>query len=165
MWRIYIPLHPSSIGRENHQNMYPHFQHTFSEREPPTHVLRPRYSIPTTRILISSLPQVAFHSNHLSTKSNPMRVSWVLGRLSFEAQEQGVHHWGSPGLGGVRIAGLPSSAELSSAGLSSSSTRLQDYEDTRLKTSSRVRMGLSLAWKASLAIRICRSPTIVTDFV
>ena len=32
--------------------------------------------------------------------------------------------------------------------------RLQDYEDTRLKTSSRVRMGLSLAWKASLAMRI-----------
>jgi len=45
------------------------FHHTFSEREPPTHVLRPRYSIPTTRLLISSLPQVAFHSNHLSTKS------------------------------------------------------------------------------------------------
>ena len=65
---------------------------------------------------------------------------------------------------GVRIAGLPSSAELSSAGLSSS-TGLQDYEDTRLKTSSRVRMGLSLAWKASLAIRICRSLTIVTDSV
>ena len=59
--------------------------------------------------------------------------------------------WGSPGLGGVRIAELSSSAGL------------QDYEDTRLKTSSRVRMGLSLAWKASLAIRICRSPTIVTD--
>ena len=31
---------------------------------------------------------------------------------------------------------------------------LQDYEDTRLKTSSRVRMGLSLAWEASLAMRI-----------
>ena len=30
---------------------------------------------------------------------------------------------------------------------------LMDYEDTRLKTSSRVRMGLSLAWKTSLAIR------------
>ena len=65
-------------------------------------------------------------------------------------------------IGGVRIVGLPSSAELSSVGLSSS-TGLQDYEDTRLKTSSRVRMGLSLAWKASLAIRIRRSPTIVTD--
>src|SRR3954469_2822523 len=34
------------------------------------------------------------------------------------------------------------------------SVGLQDYEDTRLKTSSRVRMGLSLAWKASLAMRI-----------
>ena len=61
--------------------------------------------------------------------------------------------WGSSGLGGVRIAEL------------SSSDGLQDYEDTRLKTSSRVRMGLSLAWKASLAIRICRSPTNVTDSV
>ena len=48
---------------------YLHFQYTFSEREPPTHVLRPRYSIPTIRILISRLPQVAFHSNNLSTKS------------------------------------------------------------------------------------------------
>ena len=41
---------------------------------------------------------------------------------------------------------------------------LLDYEDTRLKTSSRVRKGLSLAWKASLAIRICRSPTIAIVF-
>ena len=62
-------------------------------------------------------------------------------------------HSGSPGLGGVRIAELSSSAGL------------QDYKDKRLKTSSRVRMGVSLAWKASLAIRICRSPTIVTDSV
>ena len=43
------------------------------------------------------------------------------------------------------------------------SAGLLDFEDTRVKTSSRVREGLSLAWKASLAIR--RSPTIVTDFV
>ena len=35
-----------------------HFQHTFSERELPTHVLRPRYSIPTIWILISSLPKL-----------------------------------------------------------------------------------------------------------
>ena len=54
---------------------------------------------------------------------------------------------------GVRIAELSSLAGL------------QDYEDTRLKTLSRVRMGLCLAWKASLAIHICRSPTIVTDSV
>ena len=40
---------------------------------------------------------------------------------------------GSPGLGGLRTAGLNSLAGL------------LDYEDTRLKTSSRVRMGLSLA--------------------
>ena len=37
---------------------------------------------------------------------------------------------------------------------------LLDYQDTRLKTSSRVRMGLSFAWKASLGIRICRSPSL-----
>ena len=46
-------------------------------------------------------------------------------------------YWGSPGLGGLRTAGLYPLA------------RLLDYEDTRLKTSSRVRMGLYLAWKAS----------------
>ena len=60
---------------------------------------------------------------------------------------------GSPGLGGIRTARLYPLVGL------------LDYEDTILKTSSRVRMGLSLAWKASLAIRICRSPTIVTDSV
>ncbi|XBH95682.1 hypothetical protein VPH35_086202 [Triticum aestivum] len=42
---------------------------------------------------------------------------------------------------------------------------LLDYEDTRLNTSSRVRKGLSLVWKASLAKWICRSLTIVTDSV
>ena len=56
------------------------------------------------------------------------------------------------------IRGCPDGRTIPSAGL-------LDYEDKRLKTSSRVRNGLSLAWKASLAIRICRSPTIVTDFV
>ena len=60
---------------------------------------------------------------------------------------------GSAGLGGPRTAGLYAYAGL------------LDYEDTRLKTSSCVRVGLSLAWKASLAIRICRSSTIVTDSV
>ena len=56
-----------------------------------------------------------------------------VGLVVIEAWFRGYR--GSPGLGGVRMAGLP------------------DYEDTRLKTSSRVWMGLSLAWKASLAIR------------
>ena len=55
---------------------------------------------------------------------------------------------GSPRLGGIRTAGLYPLAGL------------LDYEDTRLKTSSRVRVGLSFAWKASLAIRICRSPPL-----
>jgi len=52
---------------------------------------------------------------------------------------QNNHHtyWGSPILGGLRTAGLSPLAGL------------LDYEDTRLKTSSRVRMGLYLAWKAS----------------
>ena len=45
------------------------------------------------------------------------------------------------------IRGCPDGRTILSAGL-------LDYEDTRLKTSSRVRKGLSLAWKASLAIRI-----------
>ena len=56
---------------------------------------------------------------------------------------EGVLDWGGP-----RTAGLYTLAGL------------LDYEDTRLKTSSRVRMGLSFAWKASLAIRICRSPPL-----
>ena len=53
-----------------------------------------------------------------------------------------ITYWGSPGLGDVWMAGLRPLAGL------------PDYEDTRLKTPSRVRMGLSLAWKASLAMRI-----------
>ena len=78
MWRLYIPLHPSFIRGESHQNV-PTLQHSSSEREPPTHVLRPRYSFPTIWILISSLLQVAFHSNHLSTKSKSVRESWCWG--------------------------------------------------------------------------------------
>ena len=45
------------------------------------------------------------------------------------------------------IRGCSDSQTIPSAGL-------LDYEDTRLKTPSRVRKGLSLAWKVSLAIRI-----------
>ena len=57
------------------------------------------------------------------------------GLIVVEAWFRG--YCGSPGLGGLRTAGLsPSAGQL-------------DYEDTRLKTSSRVRMGLYLAWKAS----------------
>ena len=50
------------------------------------------------------------------------------------------------------IRGCPDGRTIPSAGL-------LDYEDTRLKTLSRVRMGLSLA------MRYSRSPTIVTDSV
>ena len=58
-----------------------------------------------------------------------------IGLIVIEAWFRGYR--GSPGLGGLRTAGLYPLA------------RLLDYEDTRLKTSSRVRMGLYLAWKAS----------------
>ena len=57
------------------------------------------------------------------------------GHVVIEAWFRGYR--GSPGLGGLRTAGLYSLAGL------------LDYEDTRLKTSSRVRMGLYLAWKAT----------------
>ena len=59
------------------------------------------------------------------------------------------HHWSlvqgllrSPGLGGIRTAGLYTLSGL------------LERVDTRFKTLSRVRMGLSFAWKTSLAIRI-----------
>ena len=58
------------------------------------------------------------------------------------------HISNSPGLGGPRTAGLYTLAGL------------LDYKDTRLKTPSRVRVGLSFAWKASLAIQICRFPSL-----
>ena len=57
------------------------------------------------------------------------------GLIVIEAWFRG--YCGSPGLGGLRTAGLSPLAEL------------LDYEDTRFKTTSRVRMGLYLAWKAS----------------
>ena len=60
------------------------------------------------------------------------------GLIIIEAWFRG--YCGSPGLGGIRTAGLYTLAGL------------LDYEDTRRKTSSRVRMGLSFAWKTSLAI-------------
>ena len=72
------------------------------------------------------------------TYSSSESVAWqslLLALTSIDGQ-------GSPGLGGIRTAGLYTLA------------RLLDHEDTRLKTSSRVRMGLSFAWKTSLAIRI-----------
>ena len=68
------------------------------------------------------------------------------GLIIIEAWFRGYR--GSPGLGGLRTAGLYPLAGL------------LDYEDTRLKTSSRVRMGLSLVWKASLAIWIWISPPL-----
>ena len=57
------------------------------------------------------------------------------GLIVIEAWFRG--YYGSPGLGGLRTAELSPLAGL------------LDYEDTRLKTSSRVWMGLYLAWKAS----------------
>ena len=69
-----------------------------------------------------------------------------VGLIVIEAWFRGYR--GSPGLGGPWTAGLYPLAGL------------LDYEDTRLKTSSRVWMRLYLAWKASLAIRICISPPL-----
>ena len=57
------------------------------------------------------------------------------GLIVIEAWFRG--YCGSLGLGGLQTAGLSPLAGL------------LDYEDTRLKTSSHVRMGLYLAWKAS----------------
>ena len=97
---------------------------------------------------------------------DPEHLTWALGvrtqgggrvRLSTRGKKRKL----CPLIKGVReswIRGYSDGRTIPSAGL-------LDYEDTRLKTSSRVREGLSLAWKASLAIQICGSPTIVTDFV
>ena len=60
------------------------------------------------------------------------------GLIVIEAWFRG--YLGSPGLKRPRTARLYTLV------------RLLGYEDTRLKTSSRVRIGLSLVWKASLAI-------------
>ena len=80
--------------------------------------------------------------------SNPGELECTSGNQRGRNEAGGRAHWGSPGLGGTRTAGIYTLA------------RLLYYEDKRLKTSSRIRMGLSLAWKASLAIRICRSPSL-----
>ena len=64
----------------------------------------------------------------------PKTILWA-GLVVIEAWFRG--YCGSPGLGDLRTAGL------------SPLSGLLDYEDTRLKTSSRVQMGLYLAWKAS----------------
>ena len=73
------------------------------------------------------------------------------GLIIIEAWFRG--YCGSPGLGGLRIAGLSPLAGL------------LDYEDTRLKTSSRVRMGLYLAWKARLGNTDMDISSFVTDLV
>ena len=73
------------------------------------------------------------------------------GLIIIEAWFRG--YCGSPGLGGLRTAGLSPLAGLS------------DYEDTRLNTPSRVRMGLYLAWKASLGNTDMYISSFVTDLV
>ena len=62
------------------------------------------------------------------------------GLIVIEAWFRGYR--GSPGLGGIRTTGLYTSSGL------------LEREDTRLKTSSRVWMGLSFAWKTNLVIRM-----------
>ena len=64
-----------------------HFHHTFSEREPPTHVLRSSYFNPTIWTMISSLPKLLSSQILLPSNPNLWGDVWVLGRLSLEAQE------------------------------------------------------------------------------
>ena len=72
---IYTPPPPSPYVREPSECAYTSSLHFLRENHLRI-VLRSRYYNPTTRILISSLPQVAFHSNHLSSiaKSERERV-------------------------------------------------------------------------------------------
>ena len=45
-WRLYIPLHPHLLSKRAIR-MKHYLHYSFSKREPPTHVLRSRYSNPT----------------------------------------------------------------------------------------------------------------------
>ena len=86
------------------------------------------------------------HKEHLLGKTSQISFQFVSlpsENINFVCQ----------GLGVSWIRGSSDSRTMYLAGL-------LDYEDTRLKTLSRVRVGLSFAWKASLAIRICRSPPL-----
>ena len=74
------------------------------------------------------------------TRLAMLKTNLHAGLIVIEAWFRG--YSGSPGLCGIRTAGLYTSSGL------------LKREDTRLKTLSRVRMELSFAWKASLAIRI-----------
>src|SRR3954463_12000262 len=87
--------------------------------------------------------------------------NWVIIKMLYKCLPWCLLSWHRSRLGFVReswIRGCSDSRTIPSAGL-------QDYEDTRLKTSSRVRKVLSLAWKASQACGYSRSPTNVTDSV
>ena len=89
-----------------------------------------------TILVFKNIPGSVWRRTRLAMLKTILRA----GLIVIEALFRG--YCGSPGLGGLRTAGLYPLAEL------------LDYEDTRLKTSSRVQMGLSLAWKASFAIQM-----------
>ena len=87
---IYTPPPPLHSWREPSERTTTPTLH-FLRRELPTLVLRSSCSIPTIWNLISNLPKLLSTQSFLPPQ-HISEVSWVLGRLSFEAQEQGVHH-------------------------------------------------------------------------
>ena len=94
------------------------------------------FAVPDTTLVFKIFYAVFGEGTRLAMPKIILRA----GLIVIEAWFRGYR--GSPGLGGTRTAGL------------CTTSGLLKHEDTRLKTSYRVRMGLSLAWKASLAIRI-----------
>ena len=88
------------------------------------------FAEPDTILVFKIFFEVFGEGTHLA-----MPKTICAGLIVIEAWFKG--YCGSLGLGGLRTTGLSPLAGL------------LDYEDTRLKTSSRVRMGLYLAWKAS----------------
>ena len=89
------------------------------------------FAVPDTILVFKIFHGVFGGGTRLAMSKTILRA----GLIVIEAWFRG--YWGSPGLAGLRIARLYHLVGL------------LDYEDMRLKTSSRVRMGLSLAWKAS----------------
>ena len=84
-----------------------------------------------TILVVKLFPGVFGGGTRLAMPNTTLRAGLIVIGAWFRGYR------GSPGLGGLRTAGLYPLAGL------------LDYEDSRLKTSSRVRMGLYLAWKAS----------------
>ena len=92
---IYPFTHLSFVGEA--LRTHPSFTDLFFGGEPPTHVLRPRYSNPIIWILISSLPKLLSTKSTSPTHAYSVWEWFVSRRLSLEAQEQGVH-WSTPSI-------------------------------------------------------------------